>query len=138
MKKIINYIDTDKLTITFSALIFNVESINAKFGDLSAFVEKFDLYGKTNGKLYILIEMNQPPYYLYEMMDTKLAPFNFKRKIDYVFTYERYVDDSSEEGRVDLNKELPESEGVPWLGSFVKLKGNYVWYINEEERKINA
>jgi hypothetical protein len=128
MRQYINFIDNDKLTISFSALIFNVESINAKFGDLSTFVEKFDLYGKTNGKLYILIEMNEPPYHLYELIDVKLASFNFKEKVDYIIASEQLVYGVRNTITPLINKPIPECEDVQWLGSKICFDGNFVWF----------
>ncbi len=53
------YTDKENLKVVFSYLIFNVASINKKYGSLSKFINDFDLGGMTNGKLYAIAEMAQ-------------------------------------------------------------------------------
>jgi hypothetical protein len=56
----IHYTDKENIRVVLSYLIFNVDSINKKYGALSTFFNDFELYGETNGRLYILSEMVQP------------------------------------------------------------------------------
>jgi len=130
----IYYTDQDSLNVTFSYLIFIVESINQKYGCLASFVEKYKLWGETNGKLYILCEMVQPHDILDTLIYSKLAHLNFKESEDYVFGYEQltaevngYISDLKDP------EEIPALKDVDWLGSFITKEKNIVWCRNLED-----
>lgn len=137
MKEYITYQDKEKLKISLSTLIFNVASINSKYGRLSEFVKQFELYGVTNGKLYFLSEMTDPPCYLYSLLEKRLAIFNFKNKLDYVFAYEQLthgvdrIDALASES--NINKPIPECEDVEWLESWICEDGNFIWFKDSGE-----
>lgn len=124
----IKYIDSECLQVTFSYLIIKVESINQKFGQLSEFSLKHDLYGATNGKLYILAEMVQPHQGLIDLITKVLKPLGFNSNEDYVLGYEQLTAGARGETSPLLNKDIPDLEGVNWLGSIIKHKGNFVWF----------
>jgi hypothetical protein len=133
------YTDQDSLNVTFSYLIFKVESINQKYGSLASFVEAYELWGETNGKLYILCEMVQPHDMLATLIYSTLSNLDFKEYEDYVFGYELLT--SGVDGYdSDLKdpEEIPALKDVDWLGSFITKEKNIVWYRNIEDWDIYA
>ena len=74
MNELIDYLDRDRLKISFTTMIIRVSSINKYYGQLSAFVQEADLYGVTNGKIHLMAEMMDPPYGLYNLADNHLIP----------------------------------------------------------------
>jgi hypothetical protein len=131
----LDYQDKKFIKIYFTVLIIRVESINKKFGSLHDFVNRYDLCGYTNGKLFWLNEMMQPPPYLYSIIDDILTPLGFKEKNDFVLTFERLVrsDRDTEEGSL-LGKVIPECLNVDWLGSIITKRGNFIWHRPEHKR----
>lgn len=126
MSELIEYLDREKLKISFSTLIIKVSSINKYFGDLSEFVRRADLYGVTNGKIHLMAEMMDPPYGLYNLADHHLIPLGLEEKKDYVIVTEQLVIAGSDNSL--LNKPIPDLEDLDWLDSIVTTEGNYVWY----------
>ena len=127
----LSYEDQERLKVVFSFLIINVESINSKFGLLKEFALANNLYGVTNGKLYGLAEMMDPPPRLYQMIDEILIPLGLEEKKDYVLTYERLlrgVDGHEDNCPSMIGEEIPECSDVTWLGSIITEKGQFVWY----------
>ena len=134
----IYYSDQDSLKVTFSYLIFKVESINDKFGSLASFVEKYELMGETNGKLYILSEMVEPHDSLATLVYTTLADLNFKKHKDFVFGYEQITAGVKGKRSALLYKDIPSLKNVKWLGSVITDSGNFVWYRNIKEWETYA
>src|SRR5690554_2548543 len=132
-KMYINFSEQEILKVEFSYLIFNVESINKKFGALSDFVAKYNLWGETNGKLYILDEMVQPHDRLYHLIYTSLKPLGFKEFDDYVMGYEQLT--VGVKGAISplVDKDIPGMEDVEWLGSMITREANFVWYRKIED-----
>ncbi len=123
----ITFIDSDKITIVFSALIINVESINEKYGLLLDFLKEINLGGITNGKLFITAQMMDPPYELIKIINEVLKPLGLENKKDYVLTYERMIDygvTSFEDP--PMEREIPECKNINWLSSEI----NNVWHNN--------
>ncbi|PWK19095.1 hypothetical protein [Xanthomarina spongicola] len=132
-KMYIHYSDKEILNVEFSYLIFNVDSINKKFGDLADFVAKYNLWGKTNGKLYILNEMVQPHDRLHHLIYTTLKPLGFKQYDDFVLGYEQLIKGANGYVSPLLDKDIPGMEDVEWLGSIITREGNFVWYREIED-----
>jgi hypothetical protein len=132
-----NYTDKENLKVVFSYLIFNIESINKKYGKLSKFIKDFDLQGITNGKLYILAEMYIPHNYLADLIYDKVRWTRLEENEDYVFGIEKLV--KGVRGSVSplLYHEVPELKGIEWLGSYITRRGNYVWHVSDQEQKRN-
>ena len=130
-KRILEFTDTEKINISFSCLIINVESVNKKFGLLDDFVNEYELWGETNGKILCLSEMRQPAGELYELVDRILYPLGFKNKTDYVIAYERMTKGSDKTENPPVEIEIPECKDVKWLESYI----NAVWFKNPQ--KIN-
>src|SRR5690606_8706706 len=118
-KIFINYSDKEILKLEFSYLIFKVESINKKFGSLADFVAKYNLWGETNGKLYVLDEMVQPHDRLVHLIYTTLNPLGFIEFEDYVFGYEQLTRGVKGEISPLVGKDIPEMEDAEWLGSII-------------------
>jgi len=134
----IYYTDQDSLKVSFSYLIFKVESINDKFGSLASFVEKYKLMGETNGKLYILSEMVEPHDSLATLVYTTLAHLNFKKHEDFVFGYEQITAGVKGKRSPLLYKDIPSLKDVKWLGSVITDSGNFVWYRNMSDWQTYA
>lgn len=134
-KFILSYEDTDSLRVEFSCLVINVKSINEKFGTLDEFVNAFNLsFGATNGHLYLLSEMMEPPGQLLEIIDNILEPIGMKEEKDFVLVYERLT--RGVVGRpTPIEKFIPECKGLNWLGSRVSNKGNFVWFRKTKLKK---
>ena len=135
----LHYEDKDIIKIEFTVLITRVDSINKKFGSLHDFVNKYELYGYTNGKLFIIQEMMIPPPYLYSLINEVLTPLGFKDKKDFVLTFDRLVQsgDLDKEECHLLGKEIPECMNVDWLRSIITRKGNFVWYKSHKKRNLD-
>lgn len=133
MSELIEYLDRDRLKISFSTLIIKVSSINKYFGQLSEFVSRADLYGVTNGKIHLMAEMMEPPYGLYKLADHHLIPLGMEEKKDYVIVSEQLLIEGSENSL--LNKPIPDLKDVNWLDSIVTTAGNYVWYKDQPLKK---
>jgi len=82
----LKYIDEDVLRSEFPELIFNVSYINEHFGDLSQFVEKYNIPGITNGKIFIHENTEENPINTKDIIITVLNPLGFKDKKDYFST----------------------------------------------------
>ena len=128
MSELLEYLDREKLKISFSTLIIRVSSINRYFGQLSEFVKQADLYGVTNGKIYLMAEMMEPPYGLYNLADNHLIPLGLEEGRDYLFVTEQLVMGLDGNESPLLNKPIPELRKIPWLDSCITTEGNYVWY----------
>ena len=135
----IYYTDKDILNVTFSYLIFEVESINKKYGSLASFVEKYELWGNTNGKIYILHEMVQPHNMLATLIYSTLANLDFKEYEDYVLGCELLTGGVNEHNSALKDREeIPALKDADWLGSFITTEKNFVWYRNLEDWETYA
>lgn len=132
MTEILDYLDREKLKISFSTLIIRVSSINKYFGPLAKFVQQAGLYGVTNGKIYLMTEMMEPPYALYNLVDNHFIPLGLEEGRDYVFVTEQlpFGVDGSENPL--LNHPIPELRKVSWLDSIITPEGNFIWYMEED------
>ena len=125
------YTDKENLKVVFSYLIFNVASINKKYGSLSKFINDFELWGETNGKLYILAEMVEPHHHLHDLIYENLKWIGFKEKEDFVFGFEHLTKGVKGHSPENINREIPELKNINWLGSYITHNGNYVWYVDD-------
>jgi len=135
MNELIDYLDRDRLKISFTTMIIRVSSINKYYGQLSAFVQEADLYGVTNGKIHLMAEMMDPPYGLYNLADNHLIPLGLEENKDYVIVTEHLVIDPTGLEAHLLNKPIPALKNIPWLDSLITPEGNYVWYKESEKEK---
>ncbi len=123
----LHYTDKEILKVSFSTLIINVEKLNEKYGSLSRFAESCQLWGETNGKLYILSEMMMPPPSIDRIIEDILLPIGMIHKEDFAFTYEYLLGDC-EISRQRVNKPIPNIEDISWLDSKVNYQGNFIWF----------
>ena len=128
MPNSVSYIDSETMQISFVSLIINVASINMKFGTLTTFIKTYNKGGVTNGKLYVLSEMNSPGYHLEKWVREKLIAKSFKYGVDYVFLEEQLIYGVDNRGTIHLNTRIPGTEQIKWLDSRVTEKGNVVWH----------
>lgn len=135
MSELLEYLDRECLKISFSTLVIRVSSINRYYGQLSDFVKEADLYGVTNGKIYLLAEMMEPPYGLYNLADNHLIPLGMEEGRDYVFVTEQLVLALDGTKSPLLNRSIPELARISWLDSIITEEGNYVWYCERNERQ---
>jgi hypothetical protein len=124
----LEYEDKEVLKISFSTLIIRVESLNQKYGSLARFAEASNLWGVTNGKIYILSEMMMPPPSIDKIIEELLHPMGMVHEEDFAFTYE-YLLGKCEISRQRVNKPIPAIENISWLGSKVNYDGNFIWHI---------
>jgi len=130
------YTDKENLKVVFSYLIFNVASINKKYGSLSKFINDFELRGETNGKLYILAEMVEPHHHLHDLIYENLKWIGFKEKEDFVFGFEHLTKGVNGHSPENINREIPELKNINWLGSYITHNGNYVWYVDDIKKTL--
>ena len=126
----INFIDVDKIGIIFSNLIIKVSSINQAGLSVNDFSVENNLWGKTNGKLLVMAEMNEPLWELQKIIDEILIPKGFVFKRDFVVAYEQLIYGAGNFVTPLLNQELPELIGIEWVHSEIKMDGNFVWLNN--------
>jgi len=124
----IEYIDSNHLKVSFSYLIIKVESVNEKFGLLSDFAKKNNLYGYTNGRLYVFDEMVQPHTRLLDLIETVLEPIGLIQHRDYALGYEQLTRGVKYQDSNTLDEDLPDLAKSEWLGSILKPEGNFIWY----------
>lgn len=120
MVKHIEYVDEEKMQISFTSFVFNVKSINEKFGYLTSFAEKFDLYGETNGKLFYLSGMAEPSHVLYIRMKKYFQPLGLNKGEDYFYIIKHPLS--------EINLEHPSCVDIPWVGSKITSEGNFLWF----------
>jgi hypothetical protein len=135
MTELLEYLDREKLKISFSTLIIKVSSINKFFGPLSEFVKQAELYGVTNGKIHLMAEMMEPPYGLYNLVDNHLIPLGLEEGRDYVFVTEQLAKEVDGSPNPRLNSSHPQLENIPWLDSLITREGNYVWHCEKSDHK---
>ncbi len=124
MRTRIKYIDQDKMKIRFSTFIFNVESINEKFGGLTLFAETYGLTGETNGRIFYLYSKVKPTPEVYERFDNSFSPLGLIIGVDYFYFY------THPESEEEL--EHPSSINISWLEGKIREDGNYVCFKNPE------
>ncbi len=130
MNNQVTWTKEELLSLSFSGLIIRVQSIEEKFGKFDDFIREFDLYGVTNGKLLLMIEMMQPPFELIEKVEKHLLPLGFKKEQDFIFAYELPSIEFGNKPSPHLYREHPDCKEISWLGSLIHENGNYIW-LNE-------
>ncbi len=135
MTEVLDYLDRERLKISFSTLIIRVSSINKYYGPLADFVKQAELFGVTNGKIYLMAEMMEPPYGLYNLVDHHFIPLGLEEGRDYVFVTEQLSMEVGGNINPLLNKPIPELEKINWLDSIITPEGNYVWHTEKPGSK---
>lgn len=119
----INYLDIDILSVSHFAIIIRVDSITRLIsGGIKQFVEYKDVYGATNGRLFIMSEMRDNPIIIDHLYTDILQPKGFEAKKDFVYGY------SSLYAKKDNWKPI-EWCIVSWLESIITPSGLYVKFL---------
>lgn len=138
MTEVLEYLDRERIKISFSNLIIRVSSINTYYGQLADFVKETGLFGVTNGKIYLMSEMMEPPYGLYNLVDQHLLPLGLEEGKDYIFVNEQMPRDLEGSLNPHLNQSHPDLENISWLDSIITIEGNYVWYVEDRVKNATA
>jgi hypothetical protein len=125
----IRFIDSDKIYITSTNLIINVSSLNEYGYSVNDFSIENNLWGKTNGKLLVIDELDENAWLLQLLIDMVLIPKGLSDR-DFVFAFERDIRGEGNCNTCLLDQELPELLTCDWIGSEIKMNGNLVWHKN--------
>jgi hypothetical protein len=126
---LIIYQDSTELKIIFTTFVFRVDHMIEKVGSLHAFQVLMDLPLITNGHLVLFREMNTPAIYLHERITERLVPLGFEYKKDFAIMEEQLIFGVNDQVSTLLGFPLPENADIDWLGSVVRVDGNFVWWV---------
>ncbi len=126
---LIIYQDSAELEIIFTTCVFRADRMIEKVGLLLAFQELIDLPLITNGHLVLFREMNSPGVHLYQRIAERLVPLGFEYKRDFAVLEEQLIYGVGDRVTELLNQALPENADIDWLGTVVRVDGNFVWWI---------
>ena len=121
--------NSKELEIIFTTCVFRADHIIEKVDSLLAFQELMDLVLITNGPLVLTREMNSPAILLEQRIIERLYPLGFEYKKDFVFMEEQLIYGVGDRVSELLNQPLPENADIGWLGSVLRLDGNFVWWV---------
>ena len=127
----VQYKDVEELELVFTTLVVNIERLNSNDLLIANFCKKNGISGLTNGKLYVAAEMRYPADFLVTLVSEILEPMGLVYNIDMVILQEQLIHGVGGEVTPLLGKKIPGSEDLSWLGSQVRLNGNFVWKISE-------
>jgi len=127
----VQYKDVEELELVFTTLVVNIERLNSNDLLIANFCKKNGISGLTNGKLYVAAEMRYPADFLVSLVSEILEPMGLIYNIDMVILQEQLIHGVGGEVTPLLGKKIPGSEDLSWLGSQVRLNGNFVWKISE-------
>tara|TARA_B110000046_G_scaffold126614_1_gene133062 strand:+ start:4900 stop:5121 length:222 start_codon:yes stop_codon:yes gene_type:complete len=71
--------------------------------------------------------MRFPADFLYKLTSDVLEPAGLVYNIDMIILEEQLIYGVGDSVTPLLGKKIPGSEKIPWLGSGVRLNGNFVW-----------
>jgi len=137
----LKYIDEDVLWAEFPELIFNVSYINEHFDNLSQFVEKYNISGITNGKIFIYENTEEKPISKKDIITNVLNPLGFTDKVDY-FSTQFY--NKKRQAKIDFRAKIkPLSYGFTWFTCLDDETGVYLRYCEpdldlDEDDYLNA
>ncbi len=120
--------NSTELEIIFTTCVFRTDHVIEKVGSLVAFQELMDLELITNEPLVLVREMNSPAIHLEQRIVEHLYPLDFEDKKHFVFLEEQLIYGVGDRVTELLNQPLPENADIDWLGSVVRLDGNFVWW----------
>lgn len=136
IQKNIKFICERELSVQFSSLVINVESIEKLYPDgFKGFFLSDIIMAYTNGYLVVVYEMMGYPAYLYSIIDDILEPLGFRQGKDYVIG----LDEPTKSKGLDLpNRELNWCKEANWLRSLVAVGvGNKVWHTSFTKEQIS-
>ena len=115
-----------------STLIIKASSLPLNYGSMEKFCNEFNVNARTNGKLFVVYDMQEPSAYFDELIEGVLTPSGMRYNIDYLILNEQITQgvigrETPEESLI--NKPIPLSEHADWIGSIIKEDGQYIWLI---------
>ena len=125
----VQFKDVEELELVFTTLVVNIERLNSNDLLIANFCKKNGISGLTNGKLYVAAEMRYPADFLCKLIEETLEPEGLVYNIDMVLLQEQLIRGVRGEVTQLLGKKIPGAEDIAWLGSEVRLNGNFVWKI---------
>lgn len=129
----LEFVDSERMLVVFSTLVIRVGAIKEKTRLCAKeFIESYNLWGATNGKLLIICDMTLPSDSLENIVFEILEPLGFIRKEDWEITFERDSYNNAYESGY-LFKEIPELEGLNWVDSILLEDGNWIWSKDEND-----
>lgn len=140
-----------ELSITFTSLIIRVESLKRNGMSLNEFCTKHNLWGKTNGELWVISSMQTPSAELENVITKSLIPNGLEESRDYVQLIEQLTEgvnrpyafdvlESGEHHKEEINvlgKPIPGSEKIPWLITEIRKDGNWAWKAEKVKTSCN-
>lgn len=126
----LKYTPSEHLRISHTAVIIRAESVNRKLGvTVAEFARLFQLWGLTNGRIWVLAERAYPRKELKRIIGEILKPLGLIEREDWVPANERDCSNDHYDSRFQFQK-IPELEDLPWLDSILLEDGNWIWYKN--------
>ncbi|MFC5191882.1 hypothetical protein ACFPIK_08890 [Algoriphagus aquatilis] len=123
----VEIVKDERLRILHSALVIRVGAIYPKTEQtIFEFSTKYNLPGVTNGRVWVMAEMEFPWDYLQHVAVDILQKNGLVEKWDYVLTYERNCYSNPFESGY-LYRDIPELEGLDWIESIILETGNWAW-----------
>jgi hypothetical protein len=123
----IEIVKDERLRILHSALVIRAGAITSKTNqNIIEFSTKYNLPGVTNGRVWVMAEMEFPWDYLQRVAVDILQKNGLVEKWDYVLTYERDCYSNPFESGF-LYRDIPELEGLDWIESIILETGNWAW-----------
>ena len=119
-----------QLAITFFSLVINVDSIERIGHSADEFCDEHNLWGITNGKLWVMSSMTIPSEELENVIENILIPKGLEEIKDYVVLTEQLTESVKSSNHKDthgIGKQIPGSEQVQWLSTEIKSNGNWIW-----------
>jgi hypothetical protein len=123
------YQDSTELEVIFTTFVFRVDRIIEKIGSLHEFQVLMDLPLITNGHLVLFREMNSQSVHLNQRITERLVPLGFEYKRDFAILEEQLIFGVNDQVSTLLGSPLTENADIDWLGSVVRVDGNFVWWV---------
>ena len=130
----ITYVDSHRLQLTFSCLIFRVPSLRRCGWTPHSFTAHIGWGGETNGHLLLLKEMNLPGHSLWDLADALSQRSALREWDDFVYVEEQLLWGVGDRPHPDLGLPLAQLTPCPWLGSILAEEGNFVWLRPQDKR----
>jgi hypothetical protein len=129
----IKYLDTPRLQIVFTCLVFKVSSLHRCGWTLKEFAEHIRWSGITNGRLLIVHEMNMPGNRLLGLADALGTSTKLQEWEDFVYVEEQLVRGVGDRLHPGLGLPLDKLAPCTWLDSMLTEEGNFIWLRTETE-----
>lgn len=126
----LEYTPSEHIRILHTVVIIRTESVNQKLGvTVAEFAHLFDLWGLTNGRIWVMAERAYPKNELKRVIREILKPLGLIEREDWVPANELKCSDDSYDSEYIFQK-IPDLENLAWLDSMLLEDGNWIWYNN--------